>query len=84
VCLSSSGVLVLLGENNAGKSNLTRAIEILFGDQWPGTRRLVTAQVAVDAFAMRHHLAEAVLTATVTASRRSVPECPVSHARSSS
>jgi putative ATP-dependent endonuclease of OLD family len=35
-----SGVLVLLGENNTGKSNLTRAVEILFGEQWPGTRRL--------------------------------------------
>lgn len=34
------GVLVLLGENNAGKSNVTRALEIMFGDQWPGTRRL--------------------------------------------
>ncbi|MDN4160426.1 AAA family ATPase [Nocardioides abyssi] len=33
-------MLVLLGENNAGKSNLTRAVEILFGEQWPGTRRL--------------------------------------------
>lgn len=35
-----SGVLVLLGENNAGKSNITRALEFLFGDYWPGTRRL--------------------------------------------
>lgn len=36
----TDGVLVLLGENNAGKSNITRALEILFGDFWPGTRRL--------------------------------------------
>ncbi|MDE9364742.1 AAA family ATPase [Luteipulveratus sp. YIM 133132] len=36
----AEGVLVLLGENNAGKSNLTRGLEILFGDQWPGSRRL--------------------------------------------
>lgn len=35
-----SGVLVLLGENNAGKSNVTRALDFLFGDYWPGTRRL--------------------------------------------
>ncbi|NEE01504.1 ATP-dependent nuclease [Phytoactinopolyspora halotolerans] len=35
-----SGVLVLLGENNAGKSNVTRALDILFGDTWPGSRRL--------------------------------------------
>ena len=31
------GPLVLLGENNAGKSNLTRAIDMLFGERWPGT-----------------------------------------------
>lgn len=36
----SSGALVLLGENNAGKSNITRAIDILFGEQWPGSRQL--------------------------------------------
>jgi putative ATP-dependent endonuclease of OLD family len=35
-----TGVLVLLGENNAGKSNITRGLDILFGDYWPGTRRL--------------------------------------------
>jgi len=35
-----SGALVLLGENNAGKSNITRALDILLGDYWPGTRRL--------------------------------------------
>ncbi len=35
-----SGALVLLGENNAGKSNVTRALDFLFGDYWPGTRRL--------------------------------------------
>lgn len=34
------GVLVLLGENNAGKSNITRGLDILFGDYWPGSRRL--------------------------------------------
>jgi putative ATP-dependent endonuclease of OLD family len=34
------GVLVLLGENNSGKSNITRALDILFGDMWPGSRRL--------------------------------------------
>jgi putative ATP-dependent endonuclease of OLD family len=35
-----SGALVLLGENNAGKSNVTRALDFLFGEYWPGTRRL--------------------------------------------
>ncbi len=35
-----SGALVLLGENNAGKSNVTRGLDILFGDMWPGSRRL--------------------------------------------
>ena len=34
------GALVLLGENNAGKSNVTRALDILFGDFWPGSRKL--------------------------------------------
>ena len=29
--------LVLLGENNAGKSNLSRAIDILLGERWPTT-----------------------------------------------
>lgn len=36
----AEGALVLLGENNAGKSNITRGLEVLFGDQWPGSRRL--------------------------------------------
>lgn len=35
-----NGALVLLGENNAGKSNVTRGLDFLFGEQWPGTRRL--------------------------------------------
>lgn len=34
------GALVLLGENNSGKSNITRGLDILFGDMWPGSRRL--------------------------------------------
>ena len=34
------GALVLLGENNAGKSNITRTVDILFGDTWPGSRRM--------------------------------------------
>jgi predicted ATP-dependent endonuclease of OLD family len=35
--LPQTGPLVLLGENNAGKSNLTRALDILLGERWPGT-----------------------------------------------
>lgn len=35
--LPETGPLVLLGENNAGKSNLTRGLNILFGDQWAGS-----------------------------------------------
>lgn len=35
-----NGPLVLLGENNAGKSNITRALDMLFGETWPGSRRL--------------------------------------------
>lgn len=30
--------LVLLGENNAGKSNIIRAIDILQGEMWPGSK----------------------------------------------
>lgn len=40
ITFPESGVLVLLGENNAGKSNVTLALDILFGDAWPGSRRL--------------------------------------------
>jgi len=32
--------LVLLGENNAGKSNLVRALDLLLGDSWPGSIEL--------------------------------------------
>lgn len=35
VALPHAGPLVLLGENNAGKSNLVRSIEMLFGERWP-------------------------------------------------
>lgn len=31
------GPLVILGENNSGKSNLTRAIDIMFGERWPAS-----------------------------------------------
>lgn len=30
--------LVIIGENNAGKSNIIRAIDILFGELWPGSK----------------------------------------------
>jgi putative ATP-dependent endonuclease of OLD family len=30
--------VVLIGENNAGKSNIIRAIDILFGELWPGSK----------------------------------------------
>jgi putative ATP-dependent endonuclease of OLD family len=29
--------LVLIGENNAGKSNITKAIELLLGERWPSS-----------------------------------------------
>ncbi len=29
--------LVIVGENNAGKSNIIRAIDLLLGDRWPGS-----------------------------------------------
>jgi putative ATP-dependent endonuclease of OLD family len=37
VKMPTNGPLVLLGENNAGKSNIVRAIDLLFGERWPGT-----------------------------------------------
>lgn len=52
--------LVLIGENNAGKSNLSRAVELLFGERWASTyspedhefygrdRREVTIQIRAD------------------------------------
>ncbi len=30
--------VVLIGENNAGKSNIVKAIDVLLGEHWPGTR----------------------------------------------
>lgn len=30
--------LVLVGENNAGKSNIVRALEIILGEGWPGSK----------------------------------------------
>jgi putative ATP-dependent endonuclease of OLD family len=31
----STKPLVLIGENNAGKSNIVRALDLMFGDRWP-------------------------------------------------
>src|SRR5262249_21005728 len=31
-----TGPLVLIGENNAGKSNLVHALELVLGEYWPG------------------------------------------------
>ena len=30
--------VVLVGENNTGKSNIVRALDIIIGERWPGTR----------------------------------------------
>jgi putative ATP-dependent endonuclease of OLD family len=30
--------LILLGENNSGKSNIVKAVEIILGEMWPGSR----------------------------------------------
>jgi putative ATP-dependent endonuclease of OLD family len=37
VAFPTSGPLVLLGANNAGKSNIVRAIDLLLGEGWPGS-----------------------------------------------
>lgn len=30
--------VVIIGENNSGKSNIVRALDILFGEFWPGNK----------------------------------------------
>ncbi len=35
-----SGILVLVGENNAGKSNIIRAIETICGESWYGKDKM--------------------------------------------
>jgi len=37
VRLPEHGPLVLMGENNAGKSNLVQALDLLLGESWPGS-----------------------------------------------
>jgi putative ATP-dependent endonuclease of the OLD family len=37
--LPAQDPLVLIGENNAGKSNVLRALSLIFGDFWPGSHR---------------------------------------------
>lgn len=36
----ASGILVLVGENNAGKSNIIRAIDLICGESWIGKEKL--------------------------------------------
>ncbi|MEM2111791.1 MAG: AAA family ATPase [Candidatus Bathyarchaeia archaeon] len=31
--------LILVGENNCGKSNIVRSLELILGEQWPGSRK---------------------------------------------
>ena len=35
-----SGILVLVGENNSGKSNIIRAIDLICGESWIGKEKL--------------------------------------------
>ncbi len=35
-----SNILVLVGENNAGKSNIIRAIDVICGESWYGKEKL--------------------------------------------
>ncbi len=39
VTMPDGDPLVLIGENNAGKSNILRALNLILGDYWPGTHR---------------------------------------------
>lgn len=36
--LSKDYPLILIGENNTGKSNIIRALDLILGERWPGTR----------------------------------------------
>ncbi|MDA2923304.1 AAA family ATPase [Acidobacteria bacterium AH-259-L09] len=36
VCFPENAPLILIGENNAGKSNIARAIDLILGEFWPG------------------------------------------------
>ncbi len=38
LCFPERAPLVLVGENNAGKSNIVRALDLLLGEIWPGNR----------------------------------------------
>lgn len=61
-----NGPLVLIGENNAGKSNIVRALDIVLGETWPGSfnpedhdyyqrvRDSVPMQILVNVEGIRH------------------------------
>ena len=63
--MPARGPLVVLGENNAGKSNLGKAIEIVLGERWAGTVQLddhdfhgrdgdgIEVQISVDAMGVK-------------------------------
>lgn len=38
VSFPNNAPLVLVGENNAGKTNILRALDLILGENWPGTR----------------------------------------------
>lgn len=64
--LPETGPLVLIGENNAGKSNIVRALDIALGETWPGSfnpedhdyhqraRDAVPMQILLDVQGIRH------------------------------
>lgn len=39
ICFPQNAPLVLIGENNAGKSNIVSALDVILGESWPGTRQ---------------------------------------------
>lgn len=66
VAFPDDGPLVLIGENNAGKSNIVRALDIVLGETWPGSfnpedhdyhqrdRDSVPMQIVLDVAGIRH------------------------------
>jgi putative ATP-dependent endonuclease of OLD family len=38
ICFPSNAPLILVGENNAGKTNIIRALDLILGEYWPGSK----------------------------------------------
>lgn len=67
IAFPEAGPLALIGENNAGKSNIVRALDIVLGETWPGSfnpedhdyhqrdRQSLPMQILLDVEGTRHN-----------------------------